>query len=60
MKLLLPSENSRTGVPNQGWSVKTEVRASTIPGAGNGRFAAEAIKAGQRVLVKPVIAMAKV
>ena len=48
------------GKPNQGWSVKTEVRQSTIPGAGNGRFAAESIKMGSRVSVKPSIAMAKV
>lgn len=59
-KLLLPSENSRTGVPNQGWSVKTEVRKSTIPGAGNGRFAAEPIAKRSRVCVKKTIEMAKV
>merc|ERR1712018_754439 len=39
---------------------KTQVQKSNIPGAGNGRFAAEPFKEKTRVLVKPLIEMAKI
>ena len=58
--LLLPSEKSRAGVPNQGWMFEIELRKSTIDGGGNGRFAAEPIARGSRVVVKPTIEMSKI
>jgi hypothetical protein len=46
-KLLLPSENSRTmDGSRSGWVIKTEVRQSGIPGAGNGRFAGDGSRHG--------------
>lgn len=57
-ELLLPSENSKMGVPNQGWLLESEVRQSTIEG--NGRFAAEPIAMGSRVVAKPTIEMANI
>ncbi len=35
--LPLPSERASSNVPGQGWKVATTVKASNIPGAGNGR-----------------------
>jgi hypothetical protein len=60
MSLLLPSENSRTGVPDQGWLVEMEVKPSGIPGAGNGRYAAQPVKERDMVCVKPLVPMAEV
>jgi len=60
-RLLLPSSNALklTGRA-QGWRIATAVRPSLIPGAGNGRFACEAVKAGDIVGVKHVLDMRNV
>ena len=59
-RFLLPSEKSCAGVPNQGFSVDNCVRQSSIPGAGNGRFVLEPVKAGTPFVVKRVVKMAGV
>lgn len=48
------------GVPEQGWQCPTEVRQSLIPGAGNGRFATEAVKVKSSVVEKVLVPMSKV
>jgi hypothetical protein len=57
-RLLLPTQNTLLGVANQGWRVATEIRPSLLPGAGNGRFAAEPIAAGALIMVKPMLSVA--
>ena len=51
-KLLLPSEKAVLAVANQGWVIKNVVRPSRF---GNGRFAAELVKAGKLVCSKPLV-----
>lgn len=52
--------NAMNNVPNQGWQLATIVRQSKIPGAGNGRFAGQTLKAGSTVVQKPLMPMAQV
>lgn len=55
--LLLPSQRSLEGAPNQGWRIPTRVGQSRITGAGNGRFSLTAVPKMTRVVVKPYIPM---
>jgi len=55
----LPSERTLNHVPNQGWGVKTIIKASNIPGAGNGRFASEDVPKNKRIVSKPIVEMTK-
>ena len=57
-RLILPPQLSKLGVAGQGWQVRTAVRQSLIPGAGDGRFAEEPVASNVRVSVKPIVAMA--
>ena len=58
MTFQLPPERSKLGLPDQGWTVQSEVKPSKVSeGAGNGRFALEAIPKGSRVLVKKLVPM---
>ena len=54
-RLLLPAQRSRLGVAAQGWRIATTVGKSRIPGAGDGRFSDEAVRAGSVVSVKPIV-----
>jgi len=51
-KFLLPVENSIKGVAGQGWEHVTHVGPSQLSGAGNGRYAGEAIKKGSELIIK--------
>merc|ERR1740138_207341 len=44
--IMLPTDNSIRGVPNQGFPIATEVGKSTIEGAGNGRYARQDVAPG--------------
>ena len=57
-RLRLPSENTLYAQPGQGWNIASSIKPSTIPGAGNGRFALELVGAGACVCVKPTVRMA--
>ena len=57
MTFQLPPERSKLGLPDQGWTISTEVKQSLIAGSGNGRFAKEAVVGGSRVLVKKLVPM---
>jgi len=59
-RLLLPMDNALKGVEGQGWLFPTKVGLSSIPGAGNGRFAQEIVPAKSKVVVKPIVPMAKI
>jgi hypothetical protein len=59
-RLLLPMDNALKGVEGQGWLFPTKVGLSSIPGAGNGRFAQEIVPAKSKVVVKPMVPMAKI
>jgi len=52
---LLGPENSKTGVPNQGWQFETEIREATIKAAGNGRFALKAMAKGPQLIEKVLV-----
>lgn len=54
-QLLLPSQRTLLGVARQGWSVLTQIKPSTIPGAGNGRFMMENVAAQKCVCIKPTV-----
>jgi len=56
----LPPMNSIKDVPQQGWHMNTIVRPSTVPAAGNGRFATEHVKAKSTVIQKLLMPMAKI
>ena len=58
--LLLPSEKALSAVESQGWTIGTTVKTSGTPGAGNGRFANEAVKAKTVVCVKPMVPMKEI
>ena len=58
--MLLPNEASIQGVAGQGWSIKTAVRDSLIPGAGKGRFAEETVASGTKVHTKRIVHMSTV
>jgi hypothetical protein len=52
--LRLASDNARLGDGlSQGWTFATEVKQSTIPGAGNGRFAVDTVKKDTLICCKP-------
>ena len=53
----LPPERSKLGLPNQGWTISTEVKQSLIAGSGNGRFAKESVAGSSRVMVKKLVPM---
>jgi len=57
---VMPPVRAMNDVPGQGWAAATVVGLSAVPGAGNGRFAAEVVKTGAWVIAKPLIQMAKV
>ena len=57
MTFQLPPERSKLGLPDQGWTISTEVKQSLIAGSGNGRFAKESTIGGSRVLVKKLVPM---
>jgi len=50
--------NAMQDVPKQGWQLATKVGQSTIAAAGNGRYAAEPLKAGKVVVAKIIKPMA--
>jgi len=54
----LGPDNALADVKNQGWALATKVGQSTIAAAGNGRYAAEPVKAGQVVISKVIKPMA--
>lgn len=56
----LPTANAVKKVANQGWQLSTEIRPSTIAGAGNGRFALETMKVGADAIIKPLFPMADI
>merc|ERR1711924_548332 len=58
--LTLPTENALKGVPNQGWLLSTTVGPSSIPAAGNGRFAAERVAVDSPVVEKQHTPMASI
>jgi hypothetical protein len=59
-QVLLPTENVIRDVRGQGWSIKTLVGPSNIPGAGNGRFACEKVSKGTIVQRKLMVPMKKI
>lgn len=59
-KIELPSVKALKDVPEQGWRCSTETRPSQIPGAGNGRYATETVKAGSAVVAKPLVPMSTI
>jgi len=59
-RLSLPMENALNGVAGQGWQVATVVGRSRIPGAGNGRFAAEVVPQKSKVVAKILTPMSQI
>jgi len=59
-RLLLPMDNALKGVEGQGWQFPTLVGPSSIPGAGNGRFAQELVPAKSKVVMKHLVPMGKI
>uniref|UniRef100_A0A0G4FPB2 SET domain-containing protein n=1 Tax=Chromera velia CCMP2878 TaxID=1169474 RepID=A0A0G4FPB2_9ALVE len=56
----LPCESAWGNVPNQGWLLPTEVRASKIPQAGKGRFAKASAPRGSVVMQKRLLPVSSV
>lgn len=56
----LPPVKTMKNVPQQGWQIDTVVGLSTVPAAGNGRYANEVVKTGLPVIEKRLFPMASI
>jgi len=58
--IMLPTDNSINGVANQGFPISTEVKPSSIEGAGNGRYSKQDVAPGEVVVQKVLVPMAEI
>jgi len=53
--VLLPSERTLAANTDEGWTIASEIKGSSIPQAGNGRFVIDAVPAGTVVFEKKFV-----